>query len=199
MLRNSSIAVLSGSSRSHKISPISLSSKNPALCFPNRGNQNQVKALCSIAARQHFGAGIFRIDKRAACEKVVPFRRITAGRRIPPAYPCSSSPSFVHAQRRAPGVPVVRPVMAGAKKGSSLVCDPHLVRESPCRNHPAGRDRSMTNSGISSVGCPCALSACKLFSTGSPRCCRYFLQAPCIGVSLSSISSIFFMCPHPQY
>lgn len=37
--------------------------KNPALGLPNRGNQNQVKALLQYSRPQHSGTGIFRMDK----------------------------------------------------------------------------------------------------------------------------------------
>ena len=37
--------------------------KNPALGLPNRGNQNQVKALLQHSSLQRPGAGILRMDK----------------------------------------------------------------------------------------------------------------------------------------
>ena len=40
--------------------------KNPALGLPNRGNQNQVKALLQHSSPQHFGAGIFRTMPKSA-------------------------------------------------------------------------------------------------------------------------------------
>ena len=107
--------------------------KNPALGLPNRGNQNQVKALLQHSSPQHFGVGIFRMDK----EQLVKSRGLFAGQLPVGVFHQlilqQRTFHFVHAQRRPPAhglLFVVVFVMTGHQnKRQLLICDPHLVQK----------------------------------------------------------------------